>query len=429
MNVVTVVEHEAIQVVARLDHPDQKAITLKEIDGLLAIEAKLGVRVAEYVARDRVKFQQFVGLARLSGRDFEFLPKIESQAGDEPKSLVRHNLLHMLLAAFDIEVHVPGLADATLSEASWLDSFIRVFCLELAEQVRRGLMRRYRTEEDDLPTLRGRLVVSDQLRRNFIHRERLACKFDELDENHPLNQVFKHTLNRMALCVRSVTVQRSVWELQLAFDSVSNPTLPRGWWRKVTLDRLTTRFAQALRMAQMFLDGASPDVAHGYAESYALLFDMNDLFEKFVGRELRRCLQPLGLRVHLQHARHHLMWDPSSKANLFALRPDVVVFSDVLAVCICDTKWKRLSPDDRKLGVQQGDLYQMLAYADRYACDTILLVYPYQSADGRHSSSHRLLRYQGRNTGLLVGQLALGDLGSVGGQLMAMFDQGTAALA
>lgn len=427
MSAITVVEHEIVPVVPRLDHPGQKALTVKEVDGLVALGAKLGIRVAEFVARDRIKVQQFVGLARLYERDIEFLPKIESQVGDAPTSIVRHNLLRMLLVAHDVDVHVPGQASATLSNASWLDTFIRVFCLELAEQVRRGLARRYRADEDDLATLRGRLVVEEQLRRNFIHKERAACEFDELDEDHLLNQIFKLALARMGRSARSIGTQRLVHELALSFDGVSAPPMSKGWWRKVSLDRLSARFMQPLRMAQMFLDGVSPDVSHGNAESYALLFDMNDLFEKFVGRELRRCLQPQGLRVHLQHARHHLMRDPSNGANLFALRPDIVVFEDSKAVCIADTKWKRLFLEERTFGVQQGDLYQMLAYADRYACDSILLLYPYQRGDGHHGSAKRLLHYQGRDSVVLIGQLALGDLGTVGEQLKAMFKQLAAA--
>lgn len=427
MNAITVVEHEVVPVVPRLDRPGQKALTGKEVDGLVAIGVKLGIRVAEFVARDRIKIQQFVGLAHLCGRDIEVLPKIESQIGDAPTSVARHNLLRMLLAAHDVDVHVPGLASATLSDASWLDTFIRAFCLELAEQVRRGMTRRYRTDEDNLATLRGRLVVEEQLRRNFIHMERIACEFDEFDEDHLLNQVFKLALTRMGRCARSIGAQRLVNELALSFNGVSAPAMSKGWWRKVGLDRLSARFTQPLRMAQMFLDGASPDVSHGESESYALLFDMNDLFEKFVGRELRLRLQPQGLRVHLQHARHHLMRDPSTGANLFALRPDIVVLKDGKAVCIADTKWKRLSLEERKLGLQQGDLYQMLAYADRYACDSILMLYPYQTGDGQHGSAQRLLHYQGRDTAVLIGQLALDDLGTVGEQLKAMFNQSVAA--
>ena len=270
--------------------------------------------------------------------------------------------------------------------------------------------------------------MDDQLRRNFIHRERIACEFDELDDDHLLNQVFKAVLTRMALCPRSMPTQRLVRELALGFEGVSTPSLSGGWWRTVKLDRLSTRFTHSLRMAQMFLDGASPDVSQGSAHSFALLFDMNDLFEKFVGRELRRSLSAHGLRVHLQHARHHLMWDPANAVNLFSLRPDIVVLSDQQAICIADTKWKRLVAEERKLGVQQGDLYQMLAYADRYNCDSILLVYPYRSADGQHGSAQRLLRFQGRNTAVLVGQLALGDLDTVGAQLEAMFARVAAPL-
>jgi 5-methylcytosine-specific restriction enzyme subunit McrC len=47
-------------------------------------------------------------------------------------------------------------------------------------------------------------------------------------------------------------------------------------------------------------------------------------------------------------------------------------------VAIIDTKWKRLSPDplDRKHGVSQADVYQMMAYARVYGCERLMLLYP-----------------------------------------------------
>ncbi|MGJ7558746.1 5-methylcytosine restriction system specificity protein McrC [Variovorax sp. RB3P1] len=89
-----------------------------------------------------------------------------------------------------------------LSQASWLDIFIHQFCKQLVEQARRGVTKRYRIEEDDLDSVQGNLVIHEQVRRNFIHKEHLACEFDELDENHELNQLLKLALERMSRLAR-----------------------------------------------------------------------------------------------------------------------------------------------------------------------------------------------------------------------------------
>ena len=45
---------------------------------------------------------------------------------------------------------------------------------------------------------------------------------------------------------------------------------------------------------------------------------------------------------------------------------------------IVDTKWKRLNRiDDRKQGVSQADVYQLMAYGHIYECPDVVLLYPH----------------------------------------------------
>lgn len=46
-----------------------------------------------------------------------------------------------------------------------------------------------------------------------------------------------------------------------------------------------------------------------------------------------------------------------------------------------DTKWKCLTDRtvDRKRGVKPGDLYQMMAYAQLYHCNRLVLLYPHRA--------------------------------------------------
>ncbi len=45
-----------------------------------------------------------------------------------------------------------------------------------------------------------------------------------------------------------------------------------------------------------------------------------------------------------------------------------------------DTKYKLLNQYDRKLGVSTADFYQMYAYARRFACPRVVLLYPQTAA-------------------------------------------------
>ena len=150
-----------------------------ELDRLHQVSQNLKVRLIDHVARNQVRFRQFVGLIRLGDRDIELLPKIESVDANEPPAGIRMNLLQMLIVATDTKVQFFGNAGAALARANWLDVFIQLFCRELLDQLRRGMIRCYRDEEDDLSVVRGRILMDQQLTRNFVHRERVACEFDE----------------------------------------------------------------------------------------------------------------------------------------------------------------------------------------------------------------------------------------------------------
>ncbi|CAJ6792667.1 McrBC 5-methylcytosine restriction system component-like [Burkholderia pseudomallei] len=421
MNVLSVCEFESLPVVAVLDSPQMRAMTHREVDALHAIGSRLGIRIIEQVSRRYVRFQQFVGLVQVDGRGIELLPKIESAGEVATTSVVRHNLLKMLFMAADTTVNVPGPADSELSHVGWLDVFIRIFCDTLAAQVRKGIIKRYREERDDLAVVRGNILLDEQVSRNLVHRERVACEFDELDTDHPLNQTFKLALLKMLPCCVLASTQRMVRELAVEFDSVSLRPATSQWWRGVTLDRLGSRFQNALRMAQVFLDGTSPDVTAGGAASLAMLFDMGVLFEKYIGHISRIALASEGLKVHLQHARHFLgRWHDSGQ-RAFMLKPDIVVSRNHVPVCIGDTKWKRLANADRKLGVSQADLYQMLAYAGRYACDRVLLLYPYQRTADLAAPISRLLAFEEQSVTVLIAQVTLVDLSTVPLQLSHLF--------
>lgn len=418
MNGFSVREHETVLVGS--PSAEEKSLSEAEVDALQALGSRLGVQLVQYRQRNRVCFRQFVGLVRVGGRDIEVLPKIEAPSANPSDAGVRRSLLEMLMVAHDTQVHIPDVAQADFADATWLDVFIRVFCRGLAEQVRRGLTKRYRVVEEDLGVVRGRILINEQATRNFIHQERIACEFDELDEDHGLNQVFRLVLERMSRMARSAATQQLVRELLLAFEAVSLRPPAGRWWQQVKLDRMTSRFEPSFAMARVFLEGLSPDVQGGARDSFSLLFDMNVLFEEYVGRILRRTLARQQLKVQLQHARHHLMHPEDGKTNIFLLKPDIVVFDDTHAVCIGDTKWKQLDPDDRRLGVAQGDVYQMLGYADRYGCDRVLMIYPYEQTATANKPMRRF-SYQGRDTSILVGQLCLAELKTVPSQLAELY--------
>ena len=99
-----------------------------------------------------------------------------------------------------------------------LEILIRLFANRLLSAVRRGMPRRYLTHEEDLALLRGGLDVKRQFTHLAVRPNRLACRYDELSSDTPLNRVLKAAVSRLAGCTRSAANARRLAELAARFE-------------------------------------------------------------------------------------------------------------------------------------------------------------------------------------------------------------------
>jgi McrBC 5-methylcytosine restriction system component len=68
----------------------------------------------------------------------------------------------------------------------------------------------------------------------------------------------------------------------------------------------------------------------------------------------------------------------------FATKPDIVIRQRGRVLLITDTKWKRIVGEvfNPKGGASEVDVYQMMAYAQVYDCDRVMLLYPHHERIG-----------------------------------------------
>jgi 5-methylcytosine-specific restriction enzyme subunit McrC len=179
-------------------------------------------------------------------------------------------------------------------------------------------------------------------------------------------------------------------ELRILLADVGD-VLPGQAAKQITLNRTTHGWRSLLALARQLLgrDWQDTRSAREAPEGISLLFPMNDLFEAYVAALARRALSPFGLEVKSQGGGAFCLadWtgdDKERSGNLFATKPDIMVRSNGRTLAIVDTKWKAIGRDisDRKRGVAQADIYQMMAYAQLYRTDRLMLLYPHHAGLG-----------------------------------------------
>jgi 5-methylcytosine-specific restriction endonuclease McrBC regulatory subunit McrC len=124
----------------------------------------------------------------------------------------------------------------------------------------------------------------------------------------------------------------------------------------------------------MILFGSIYSADEGNHHYYALIFDMNLVFEKYIARLLRKSLPEYSFncQAELYLANEH---QPIFKYTRTKKRmiPDIIVSENGKSLAIIDTKYK---PDLSKGYISNADTYQMLAYSVANESDRAVLLYP-----------------------------------------------------
>jgi 5-methylcytosine-specific restriction enzyme subunit McrC len=352
-----------------------------------ALETEV-LRATTHRGQKVLQARSYVGLMRFGRQTVQVLPKIDTGDGDRATaehSAVR-NLIHMLAQVGNFPIREHDVAPLLRHNRDWFEILTRLFATHLMEQWQRGPHSNYQSVDRDQPALKGKWRIADQLRRPGRDHV-FAVTYDEFTADNGLNRVFRYVTERLWHQTRDGANRRLLGELRQWLDGVTLlPVMAAADAPPELISRLNRRFEPLLNLARLFLGAQTPQLDAGRDDTFAFVFDMNQLFEAFLVHTIRRqreqilppALQTCSLHPQARRYARYLARTAGGR-QLFRLRPDLA-FHDAQAQppfpLLLDAKYKRLKADDARLGVSQGDFYQMLAYAHRYHSPRVLLLYP-----------------------------------------------------
>ena len=170
-----------------------------------------------------------------------------------------------------------------------------ILALALSTQARRafsgGLLHGYRTEEEALMTVRGRIRLEEQLRRRFDTPLPVELQYDEFTNDILPNRLVKaaaHRLGRIRL--RSPEARRSLGWVAGILDGVSLVEFPPARVPTVAFDRLTEHYRDVMSLARLILGHGAFESGRGGVRASGFLMDMNVVFQEFLTQALRDVL-------------------------------------------------------------------------------------------------------------------------------------------
>jgi len=331
--------------------------------------------------------QNYVGVICLPcGDQIEILPKTHRKSvhaeSDESISRNRSNLIKMLKATQYLPGKVADNASLDMAKMPLLDVFIQLFLQEVSLLIKRGVARQYETHESNEPFIKGRILVSQQIRHNLVNKHHHFIAFDELTTNRPENRLIKSALHWSLKRVTAKT-QHLCRELLFHFEEV---TSSKAIWQDLNAwqrGRHLSHYEAIRPWIEMIFKDQSPTSVNGSKSMLSILFPMERVFEDYVPLCLKKQFKEKGYVINTQNRSKNLVkYGVNNEKELFQLRPDLHIKAPDKLI-IGDTKWKVIDENfpNKKYGISESDIYQMLAYNQTYQKGeseppVIWLIYP-----------------------------------------------------
>jgi len=249
------------------------------------------------------------------------------------------------------------------------DGVAALFVAAHRRAVSQGLLRSYRTVDQDAMTVRGRIQWARQLRR--YRPIPLSLRFQIHDDDIVENQILRSTvqvLRRQQL--RDKYLRGSVTRMWQQLRDLTPLTSPLAALDQLVWTRRNAHYRPLLNLARTILNGAMPDVSEGAVPVVGFTLHLFEVFEQFVRTAIRQALGASPVEVPDDLNSHPLYLDA---AHTVSLKPDLIYKVEGVWRWVGDVKYKRDSGSG-----QNPDLYQLLAYATATGINKAALIY----ADG-----------------------------------------------
>ena len=361
---------------------EESEVTNKEYKSLCMYLKKNNYNKSIVYDYNRLKFINYVGIIVVENLIIEILPKI-SLTNDIVKD--REMLIFMLSKCNKISVDINEMLNSNLIKQPLLEILSKIFSEKLLKELRKGVFSEYVSQEESLNKIKGKLMLTQNIRENAMNKTKVYCKYDEFTENNLFNVILKRAINVVLIMIHNDNLKKELNIVKSIFQDVDDIYIQESIINNYKLNKANERFIECFTLAKMILLNSSMDKSLGKEKGFSILFEMNYLYEEYIGVLLKEVLNDKAVYVNTQEKSEYLLWNIQKERNEVALKPDIIIYKNDKPKIILDTKWKSAVWGEREV-YKQNDIYQMYAYITSYIeCEKCILLYPKLNNDIEHS--------------------------------------------
>lgn len=388
-------EHGAVDL-SSTPHPERAR------DALLAATATLREEVFRVDRRGRLRVTGVVGMVQAGGVSVEILPKVTSGSTTADDLAF---LRALLTAARLVPQRLVTPALVAHARMPLLELVIR----QAAEHMQttlgaHGVPRRYEEVHEDRETVLGVIDMNRAMRQMPHERNRIPVIHAPLNVDNGLSRLLRALATALYRITASTLTRQLLADVVDQLSGAGNVPLSLHVVDQAAVSPHEEHWRPEQELARGLCDGRMPNpTLTGQTGTHALVFGLDDIFEKVLRRALAVALRHTGWHLATHTRARHFLVDTETGKRRLRLRPDILVAADDDAaerLQVADAKWKTVTVGHAGITLDRNDVYQLSAYMNRYRLDRGVLLVPAGAELGRVADApwSRRLRIDGSSS-------------------------------
>lgn len=269
-----------------------------------------------------------------------------------------------------------------------LDLFAKILINATNILLKRGIDKNYINVKEELSGIKGKLDISETLKRQLLFKQRTICSFDEFSHNILSNQILVSTIYRLSRTKNlAKNLKNDLIVLQKMLGNIDHIEIKSSLFKQVKIHRNNRFYGFVMNVCQLIYESTLPAENSGFYTFKDFTKDhhkMNRLFEGFIRNFYRK--EQL---VYKTVKKEKIKWQFTSTNEsdieyLPGMETDISLENESKKIII-DAKFYKdtLTTFYEKERLHSSNLYQLFSYLlnqqlsdSKTTCATGILIYP-----------------------------------------------------
>jgi len=277
------------------------------------------------------------------------------------------NIYYLLCYAWNKLDEKDRVAVSIDDKTELLDLFAKVLINATKILLKRGIDKSYVDYTEELAGVKGKLDVSQTLKRNILFKQKTICTFDDLSSNILSNQILVTTIYRLTRTKKlDEELKGELARLYRMLADIAQIELAHSLFKRIKLNRNNRFYGFILNVCQIIHENTLPSEEQGkykFADFTRDEHRMNKLFEAFV-----RNFYAIEQSKYTTVKKETINWrfsgtDTNSIQYLPRMETDITLENENEKIII-DAKYysETMTVNYDKEKIKSANLYQLFSY-------------------------------------------------------------------